>query len=86
MSQAKTLASLSATVSEISAASAAWNSEESMVAVAVRICVSTGLFDHLRREARLLTHDLEGLGFAHLAGQFLDLAVVVGHLDGIARV
>ena len=54
-----------------------------MVAVAVRIARFDRIFDHLSGETRLLTHDLEGLGFAHLAGQFLDLAVVVGDLDGI---
>ena len=80
------LASFSATVSEISAASAAWNSEESMVAVAVRIRVCTGLLSHLGGEAGLLAHDLQRLGLADLAGQFLDLAVGMRELDRIARV
>ena len=43
------------------------------------------IVDHLCREPAVLAHDLEGLGLAHLAGQFFDLAVVVGDLDGVPR-
>ena len=55
-----------------------------MVAEAVRIRVCTGLSIILRREAAVLTHDFEGLGLAHLAREFLDLAVGVRELDRIA--
>src|SRR5882724_9070335 len=79
MSQANTLASFSATVSEISAASAAANSDESMVAVAVRIRVCTGF------SIIFPAHDLESLGFADLAREFLDLAVAMRELDRVAR-
>ncbi len=47
MSQANTFASFKATMSEMSELSAAWNSEESMLAVAVRTRMSTGLLSIL---------------------------------------
>ena len=56
-----------------------------MVAVAVRTRISHRIVDHLRREAVVLAHHFERLGLADLAGEFLDLAVSVRDLDGIAR-
>ena len=68
----------------MSADSAAWNKDESMVAVAVRIRVCTGFLTILRGKTGILAHH-GSVGLADLARQFLDLAVGVRELDRIPR-
>ena len=85
MSHANTLASFSATVSDICADSAAWNSELSMVALAVRIRVCTGFSVIWAANPAVVTHDVQCLGLADLARQLLHRAIAMGELDGVAR-